>query len=296
VVFGPKADIQVELDRTSVLPGERVQATIRLLGGREDLEIQEGRVELVYENEYTYRTTTSSTSSTSTSGSSSTSSSSTSYSTATDRRTVDAQHFLEAGTVAADTPFEATKSLTVPASAPPSGEGKITKVRWKIVATLARPHARDVHGEATLTVLSQPGEEPGEPEVETRDDLELSFRLDRGHFGPGETIHGTLVGTPLQGCKANEVRVELVRFENVPRDEGNTENVKEGEAILEGGVSLSMGTPHEWPFQLRLPAAPVPSLRTQESSVTWLLKGVGSRRLRRDYQVTQPIDVHTAPS
>jgi hypothetical protein len=293
VVFGPKADLQVELDRTTVLPGERVQATVRLLGGRRDLEIQEGRVELVFENEYTYRTKSSSTS---TSGSSTITSSSTSYATATDRRTVDAAHFLEEGTVAADAPFDATVSLAVPATAPPSGEGKITKVRWKVVATLARPHARDVHGEATLTVLSQPGEEPDAPEVETRDDLELSFRLDREHYGPGDTIHGTLVATPLQGCKASEVRVELVRFENVPRDEGNTEHVKEGEAILEGGVGLSMGAPREWPFQLQLPAAPVPSLRTQQSSVTWLLKGVGSRRLRRDYQVTQPIDVHTAPS
>src|SRR5919198_1668087 len=280
MLFGSKADVQVTLDRDSVLPGETVEAGIRIVGGRKDLEIQEGRLELLYENEYTYRHRV---------GAGSTRR--TKSSTTTDRAVVDSTRFLEAGGIAADTPYDATASLAIPPDAAPSAEGEITKVRWKVVATLARPHAMDVHGRALLTVLSRAATTLDAPEVETRDDVELSFRLDREHFGPGDTIHGTLVATPLQGCKASEVRVELVRFENVPRDEGNTEHVKEGEAILEGGVGLSMGAPREWPFQLQLPAAPVPSLRTQQSSVTWLLKGVGSRRLPRDYQVTQPIDV-----
>jgi hypothetical protein len=30
--------------------------------------------------------------------------------------------------------------------------------------------------------------------------------------------------------------------------------------------------------------------------VTWLLKGIASRRLRSDYSIALPIDVHTAPS
>src|SRR5919204_5979355 len=137
VVFGPKADLQVSLDRDSVLPGESVEATIRIVGGRKDLAIQEGRLELDYENEYTYRHRV---------GAGSTRR--TKASKATDRAVVDSVRFLEAGHVAADTPYEATASLTVPATAVPSAEGEITKVRWKVVATLARPHARDVHGEA----------------------------------------------------------------------------------------------------------------------------------------------------
>jgi hypothetical protein len=285
VLFGSKAEIQVELDRGSALPGETVEATIRIIGGRKDLELQEGRLELVYENEYKYRhragygdsrhTETTKT---------------------TDRSVVDSHRFLEAGAIAADTPSEAVASLTIPASAPPSAEGEITKVRWKVAATLARPHARDVHGEAHLTVLSGVAETLDAPDVETRDDLELSFRLDREHFGPGDTVQGTLVATPLQACEAGEVRVELVRHENVPRNLGNTEDVKEGEAILERDARFSLGAPREWPFQLRLPAVVVPCLQTEHSRVTWLLKGIGSRRLHRDYRVTHPIDVHTAPS
>ena len=285
MVFGPKADVQVALDRDSALPGETVEAAIRVVGGRKDLEIEEGRLELVCENEYTYRHRV---------GSGSTRR--TKSSTTTDRVVADTERFLEAGDIAADTPYDATASLTIPPTAPPSAEGEITKVRWRVAATLARPRALDVHGEAPLTVLSPAGATLDAPEVETRDDLELSFRLDREHFGPGDTVQGTLVATPLQACRMSEVRVELVRREHVPRNEGNTKDVQEGEAILESDVRLSLGAPHEWPFQLQLPAAVVPCLQTEHSRVTWLLKGIGSRRLRRDYRITQPIDVHTAPS
>jgi hypothetical protein len=285
MVFGPKADVQVSLDRDSVLPGETVEAAIRILGGRKDLELQEGRVELLYENEYTYRHRV---------GAGSTRR--TKSSNATDRAVVDSIRFLEAGAVAADTPYEATASLTIPADAAPSAEGEITKVRWTVVATLARPHAMDVHRRAPLTVLSQGGAALDAPEVETRDDVELTFRLDREHLGPGDTVHGTLVATPLQACRMNALRVELVRHEDVPRNEGNTKDVQEGEAILESDLSLSLGAPHEWPFQLQLPAVVVPCLHTEHSRVTWLLKGIGSRRLRRDYWVVHPIDVHSAPS
>jgi hypothetical protein len=281
MVFGPKADVQVTPDRDSVLPGETVEAAIRILGGRKDLEIREGRLELVYENEYTYRHT---------------SGRYTTTTTTTDREVADSRRFLEAGHVAADTPYDATASVTVPATAVPSAEGEITKVRWKVVATLARPHARDVHGEATLVVLSRAGASLDAPEVETRGDVELSFRLDREHFGPGDVVHGVLVATPIQACEASEFRVELVRHEDVPRADGNTKDVDECSAILERDVRLSLGAPREWPFQLQLPTVVVPCLKTEHSRVTWLLKGIGSRRMRRDYLVTQPIDVHAAPS
>lgn len=284
-MFGPKADVQVSLDRDSVFPGETVEAAIRILGGRKDLAIQEGRLELLYENEYTYRHEV---------GTGSTRR--TKASKATDRAVLDSVRFLDAGHVAADTPYEATASLIVPANAVPSAEGEITKVRWRVVATLARPHAMDIHRRAPLTVLSRAAPALDAPDVETRDDVEFSFRLDREHLGPGDVLHGTLVATPLQACQMNEVRVELVRREDVPRKDGNTKEVEEGKAILQSDVGLSLGAPREWPFEFQLPAVVVPCLKTEHSRVTWLLKGIGSRRMRRDYRITQPIDVHTAPS
>src|SRR5207237_2241585 len=113
----------------------------------------------------------------------------------------------------------------------------------KVVATLARTRARDVHGEASFTVLSRAATVPDAPEVKTRDDVELSFRLDREDFGPGDTVQGTLVATPLQACQAGEVRVELVRHEGVPSDDGNTKDMKEGGAIMTSDESQSVGGP-----------------------------------------------------
>jgi Arrestin (or S-antigen), C-terminal domain len=283
--FGSKGDVQIDLDREDVLPGETVQVTVRATPGK-DLELQEGRVELVYENEYTYREQASTDSVWATHSR-----------TKTDRKVVEEQRFLAPGTVTADMPLEQTVELTIPPDAAPSAEGKITKVRWTVVATLARPRARDVHGEATIEVLSpaDPSADASE-EVDSHSDCELELRLDRTDFGPGDEIAGTLVLTPLRDCDVDEVRVELVRREEVPRKEGNEEVVREADATLDGAVELTPSLPREWPFRLVLPLDLVPCLRTKESRVTWRLKGVASRRMRSDYRVERHLDVHTAPS
>jgi hypothetical protein len=93
-----------------------------------------------------------------------------------------------------------------------------------------------------------------------------------------------------------EVRVDLVRREEVPRDEGNVIDVSEDGTIVAEAVSLSAGLPHEWPFRFEIPEVVVPSLRTDQSRVTWLLVGTGRRRLRASYRIALPIDVHSAPS
>ena len=194
-------------------------------------------------------------------------------------------------------PLEHEVELTIPVDAAPSAEGKITKVRWKVVATLARPHARDVHGEARVEVLSPAASDAlAAPDVDAHGDCRLSFELRRSDFGPGDAVEGTLVANPLRECRLDEVRVELRRDEKVPRKKGNEARVREAEVKLDAEVELSTLVPREWPFRLELPADLVPCLETEESRVTWSLKGVASRRLRFDERVTLPIDVHTAPS
>lgn len=215
--------------------------------------------------------------------------------TTTDRVVEAAVRFMEAGAIAADTPYEATVSLTVPESAPPSAEGEITRVRWWVVATLARPRRRDVQGAAELVVLSRACAPLDPGRIAAHGTCELSFELDRDDFGPGETVEGTLVANALRECEMRELRVEVVRHEEVPRDEGNEVDVREAEAVLDSAISLSPGGPREWPFRLVLPEVLVPSLRTDQTRVTWLVRGVGSRRLRPDFRITEPVDVHTAP-
>src|SRR5436190_18243223 len=97
---GGNAAVQLLLDRQDVAAGGTVQATVRVAGGRKDTPIDEGRLRLVYENEYEWREET-----TSFSGSSS-STTSTSTQRDTDRKVVQEERFLEPGAVAADTPSE----------------------------------------------------------------------------------------------------------------------------------------------------------------------------------------------
>jgi SpoOM protein len=289
---GGNATVQLLLDRADVSAGETVQATIRVSGGRKDTEIAEGRLRLVYENEYEWRERTSTLV-----RSSSRSEPSTRTSRQTDRKTIDERRFLERGVVRADTPEDHTLSVEIPPSSIPSGEGKITRVRWKIQATLACERTRDISDEAPLEVLSTADQdwlEPA-PEVESHGECLLAFQLEKRAFGAGEPIEGTLVLTASEGCSVSEVRVELERHENVPRDLGNSSHQREAQAIVAGALELSPGVPQEFSFRLEVPPDPVPTLETANSRVWWLLKGIGARRMRRDYRVEQEVLVYSAP-
>ena len=286
---GGNATVQLLLDRADVRAGETVQATIRVSGGRKDTEIAEGRLRLVYENEYEWRARESSLFSSS--------ESTTRTHRDTDRKTVAEQRFLDPGAIRADTPEDHTLSVEIPPTSVPSGEGKITRVRWKVQATLARERTRDISDEAPLEVLSTADQdwlEPA-PDVESRGECLLAFQLEKRAFGAGEPIEGTLVLTASEGCSVSEVRVELERHENVPRNLGNSERVREAQAIVAGAVELSPGVPQEFSFRLEVPPDPVPTLETANSRVWWILKAIGARRMRRDYRVEQEVLVYSAP-
>ena len=287
---GGNATVQLLLDRQDVAAGGTVQATVRVAGGRKDTQIDEGRLRLVCENEYEWRERTTGFSS----GSSSTTSTRTRRDT--DRKVVQEQRFLEPGAVVADRPSDHTLAVEIPEHSTPSAEGKITRVRWKVQATLARSRTRDISDEVQLEVLSTADPAWVEPdaEVDSRGECDLAFRLEKWAFGAGEPIEGTLVLTPSADCTVNEVRVELERVENVPRGTGNEERVREAQAIVAGEVELTPGLPVEYPFRLEVPPDPVPTLQTDQSTVRWRLKGIGSRRMQRDYNVAQELYVYSA--
>jgi len=289
---GGNAAVQLLLDRQDVAAGGSVQATVRVAGGRKDTPIDEGRLRLICENEYEWREETRSFSS-----GSSYSTTSTSTRRDTDRKVVQEERFLEPGAVSADTPSEHTLTVEIPEHSTPSAEGKITRVRWKVQATLARPRARDISDEVPLEVLSgaAPDRVAPDADVDSRGECDLAFQLEKRAFGAGEPIEGTLVLTPSADCKVNEVRVELEREENVPRGKGNEERVREAQAIVAGEVELTPGLPIEYPFRLEVPPDPVATLQTDQSTVRWRLKGIGSRRMRRDYDVAQELYVYSAP-
>lgn len=280
-----RAELSVSTDRSAYLPGDVVEATVRL-AGKKDFEIEEGRVELVYENEYTY---------TQSEGWDS-DDSEIEKTTTTDRETKDKQRFLEAGPVAAGSEAEHRVSLRIPGDAAPTGEGEITKVRWKVEAILGVGRGLDPDAGAEITVLAPRAPRAAEAaEVDGHGDVDLELRLPGGaHVAAGETMAGTLVLRPREAIETQEVRIELVRKEHVPREQGNEHESVDAKAVLSGGVELGAGIPREFPFQLSVPRSAPPSFRTDQSTLRWYLRGVAARRMRSDYNIRQELNLYSA--
>ena len=56
---------------------------------------------------------------------------------------------------------------------------------------------------------------------------------------------------------------------------------------FERDLSLQSGDEREWSFSLNVGRVAVPSLKTEKSSVRWLVRGVLDRSLRTDPKVEQ---------
>jgi hypothetical protein len=286
---GGKAEVAVDVDPTTVRAGGMLTATLRVTGGKKDMELDEGYVELVYENRYTYRSRDSDMFDDD-------NTSQIRERTTTDRVAYDRRRFLGPGRVDAGSSAEHTVELRVPEDAPASANGQITEVRWKAHAGLGRS-GFDVEAEAPVRVLSPPEAHAvwaeRAPAVDSHGDCELGFRLEQRSFGPADTIAGALTVRPLQECEIGELRVELVRREEVPRDAGHEEEAIEERVVVASDLAFPPGGAREFPFRVSVPGEPVPCLRTEQSTVRWLLRGVGSRRMRSDYNVTQELNVHS---
>ncbi|MBI5879086.1 MAG: sporulation protein [Chloroflexi bacterium] len=291
---GAKATMTVTLDRAAnqaYLPGETVRAQI-VVETQGEFKVQEGRVALVYIEDYQYRDERATTDS-------------------------DGDHSREIVKVWGKSEAEVQRvvfaregplpknvrqtfdySVAIPPQALPSlTGGAILKSRWVVKATLDRRLASDVNTEAMLTVVTlalgtnrAPGEFGASNEP---NEAALSLALPGHEFVPGETISGQFSVRPAKNFDASEVRVELVCLENVPREKGNTH---EGIAKvkLAGGTKFQAGQPIVFPFSVAVPAVAPASANTPNGSITWVLKGVLSRTLRSDTRVEEPVLVYPA--
>ena len=60
---------------------------------------------------------------------------------------------------------------------------------------------------------------------------------------------------------------------------------------FERDLSLQSGETRDWSFSLDVGQVSMPSLKTEKSSVRWLVRAVLDRSLRTDPKVEQEIDV-----
>ncbi len=294
---GGKTTVKLTLDRPigqdaarvhPYFPGEIVHATVALVSENE-IKVKEGRIALVYQEEYQYKHRHRSTNSR---GHSSTT---VTTAWAKDEREVNRQVFLGEMKLPAGTSKIYEFDLPIPTGAPPSARAEIVHINWVVKSTLDRQMAGDIEDRVDLPVfVGAPGTrvQPVEAGVSSEpDESDLTFSLPVEEFVMGETIGGRLHVSSKKEFEVTEIRVELVRRERVPRDLGN-----ERETImpykLSEGTRLQLGQRLMFPFNINIPSPAPATFSTPNSSLGWFLRGVLARRLRKDTAVEQEILIY----
>ena len=276
----PGADLQIEVDKTVVQVGDEVRARVTLLP-KTDFSVRQGKVELICTETYVQMT-------------------SSQYGQHYHRRTRtlsrEGGSFMEGGTVRAGLPYYGDVTLAVPAGALPTLTGvSVNKIdpgiSWTVIASLDVAKSRDIQHSQEVTVV-RPGPDDSSPRpafAESRHgQCVLTLELSSGDARSGDRLAGSLRAEMRQDVGVSEVRVELVRIEkfgNVVRDH------TADRVVLEPEASLPAGEIREWSFRLNVGKVSAPTLKTDKSSVRWLVKGVLSRRMRRDLRVEREIDL-----
>ena len=290
---GGKVNLSVAIDRPNGIyfPGETVHARVTLTSDKE-AKFQEGRVALLYQEKFQYRSLQHSTDS---DGHSETDEV---YRWKTNNQEVARQVFLGEVNLAKGTAQTYDFQAQVPASAPPTCPGTIIQVQWLAKATLDRKLLGDINAEAPLTVLVTPAGDRAAGQYGQPTDAgeaQMSFTLPGLEWCAGETLTGTLSINPQKNFDATEVRVELEQTEYVPYDRGN-QKVNAVKMKLAGKTKVMAGQPLSFPFQVTVPQPCSPSGSTMNWSVTWKLKGILARFMRKDTAVEQELRVYSARS
>ena len=280
--FGrPKADFNIRMSGDTLEPGDELAARVALLP-REDFHVRMGKVELVRLETYiqTVRHQYG-----------------VSYHKRTHPSVVASEIFMENQVVRRLGGSSENASFVLPQDAIPTLSGSVFQkiqpgIAWEIRALLDVTRARDMRHSQELTVARPPvSDDPPPSPVATEvghRQCNLTLDMSRSEARSGDRMDGVLRIEMLDNVEAAEVRVELVRIEKFG-NEGQDHVVDK--AVFERDVTLPSGDSHEWRFDLDIGQVKVPSLEAEKSSVTWLVKGILDRRMRRDLRVEQEIRV-----
>ena len=277
----PDVDVQISVNKSSFNAGDKIDADVRLLP-KSDFRVRSGRVEFVCIETWVQRVD---------------SQYGPSYHRKTEVLSSEGETFMEDQTVRNGVPYSADLKATVPRDALPTLRGELVQkiepgIAWQVKVDLDVARARDIKESQEVTVVATPAPRGGPPAPtvaeSTRGGCPLTLELSRSEAQSGDRIDGTLRAEPHGDVTASEARVELVREEKF----GNTaKNQVVDQVTLERDPSLQSGNTREWSFTLDVGQVAVPSLKTEKSSVRWLVRGVLDRSLRTDPKVEQDIDV-----
>ena len=277
----PDVDVQISVNKSDFHAGDRVDARVALLPNG-DYRVRNGRVELVCIETWVQRID---------------SQYGPSYHRKTEVLSSQGETFLEDQTVRNGVPYSADLRVAVPRDALPTLRGELVQkiepgIAWAVKVDMDVAMARDIKESQEVTVAPTPTPRGGRPvpavTESTRGGCSLKLELSQSETRSGDRVDGTLRAEPQGDVTASEARVELVREEKF----GNTaKNQVVDQVTFERDLSLQSGDEREWSFSLEVGRVAMPSLKTEKSSVRWLVRGVLDRSLRTDPKVEQDIDV-----
>lgn len=277
----PDVDVQISVNKSDFHAGDKLDARVALLPNG-DYRVRHGRVELVCIETWVQRID---------------SQYGSSYHRKTEVLSSQGETFLEDQTVRNGLPYSADLRVAVPRDALPTLRGELVQkiepgIAWAVKVDLDVARARDIKESQEITVVATPAprnERPVPAVAEsTRGGCPLTLELSRSEARSGDRVDGTLRAEPQGDVTASEARVELVREEKF----GNTaKNQVVDQVTFERDLSLQSGEEREWSFSLEVGRVAMPSLKTEKSSVRWLVRAVLDRSLRTDPKVEQEIDV-----
>ena len=277
--LGGGVDVSVATDRDAYAPGDLVRATVSVQAGRKILPVRRAWVDLLVKSSFEYRKRT-------------WGEDADDYHRQTDEWTAATEPLYLGDAVDAHTAIQRAVELRVPEAVPPSCDGAIVDVSWAVVAVLdtgllLRPSP---NGTTPVRVLA--------PRSDVR---ERAARVVRGGglellpsaalISAGEQIAGRLVLRSQHPLSASELRVELVRREEVPRDLGHERDSVAARTTVAKKLELDPGDRRELSFRLTVPTAAAPSHTTKDYEVRWKLRAVVARRLRSDISIETDIVV-----
>ena len=277
----PDVDVQISVNKSDFHAGDELDARVALLP-KGDFRVRHGRVELVCIETWVQRVD---------------SQYGSSYHRKTNALSRAGETFMGDQAVRNGVPYPADLRVTLPRDALPTISGAMVQkiqpgIAWAVKVDMDVARARDIKESQEVTVVPTPAPRGSRPvptvTESSRGGCPLTLELSRGAAHSGDRVDGSLRAEPQGDVTASEARVELVREEKL----GNTaKNQVVDQVTFERDLSLQSGDEREWSFSLDVGRVSVPSLKTEKSSVRWLVRGVLDRSLRTDPKVEQEIDV-----
>ena len=280
--FGrPKADLNIRVSGNTFRPGDEVEARVELMP-REDFHVRLGKVELVRVETCVQITR---------------SQYGTHYSAKTHDTSLAEETLMENQTVRRMGGSSTNVRFALPEDALPTLNGAVVQkiepgIAYEVRGSLDVARGRDISESQEFTVVRIPTPDVATPlpAVEEAEHRQCALTLDmsRSRAWSGDRIEGSLGAQMMEDVDAAEVRVELVRSEKFGNE---AQDHVVDKAVFDQDAMLQSGQTHEWRFSLDIGEVDVPSLETEKSSVTWLVKGILDRRMRRDLRVEREIAV-----